>query len=245
MGVKKRLLNMPDKTKKSVKKASNNNKSVSVSNNSINKKLDLILGKLDSIQNTDDIIRQDEEKLLREEEKLLLLEEKGILEESTIEKKEDDALEELKKIESLEQDIKEGLKESPLKRITYKDITKGIIGAFFGVVGHFAFAKGPELAETFSFFRSTLLFIVSFVIILLFLYFSGFKSVNDKLFLKFFPLRAFVIYFSAIITIIVVLLLYGKIYFTMSFEQIYNTVAAISLLAVMGAATADLIGKNE
>ncbi len=59
------------------------------------------------------------------------------------------------------------------------------------------------------------------------------------------PIRAIVIYISAIVTTIVVLLLYGKIDFTMPFITIYNIVAAISVLAVLGAGTADLIGKNE
>lgn len=220
-------------------------KSANSKNLSTDKKIDLILKKLNQIELTQKKISKEEEQLIAEEEEMLSLEKKEIVEESVIEKKEDEEIDELKKIEALEQNIKKGMKDSPLKRITYRDITKGIIGAFFGVVGHFAFAKGPELAEKFSFFRSTLLFVVSFVIILLFLYFSGFKNVKDKLFLRFFPLRAFVIYFSSIITIIVVLLLYGKIYFHMPFEQIYNTIAAISILAVLGAATADLIGKNE
>jgi uncharacterized membrane protein len=137
------------------------------------------------------------------------------------------------------------MKDSPLKRITYRDVTKGIIGAFFGIVGHFAFVEGTHLSTEFSFFRSTMLLLTSFVIILIFLYFSGFRKVNDKFVFEFLPIRAIVIFVSSISTVFFVLLIYGMIGADMSFIHIYNSVAAISILAVLGAGTADLIGKNE
>jgi hypothetical protein len=108
------------------------------------KKLDLILKKLENIEKSQKTIEKDENELISEENSMLNLERKEISEESTIERKEDEEIDELKKIEALENNIKQGLKDSPLKRITYRDVTKGIIGAFFGIVGHFAFVEGTQ-----------------------------------------------------------------------------------------------------
>lgn len=209
------------------------------------KKIDLILKKLDRIEKAQTILQNEEEQLIHDEETMLSMEKKGISEESIIEKKEDETIDELKKIEELEKNIKEGLKDTPLKRVTYKDVTKGMIGAFFGIVGHFAFVEGTHISEEFSFLRSTMLLVTSFVIILIFLYFSGFRKVNEKFVFEFLPLRAIVIFFSSILTVFFVLLIYGVIGANTSFIHIYNSVAAISILAVLGAGTADLIGKNE
>jgi uncharacterized membrane protein len=226
------------------------NKNSNVS--SADKKLDLILQKINSIEKTqknilfkENKLQKEEEELLQDEQESIKLEKTEISEEKKMESNEKDEFDELKKIESLEQNIKENLKDSPLKRITYRDVTKGIIGAFFGIVGHFAFVEGTHLSTEFSFIRSTLLLVTSFVIILLFLYFSGFRKVNDEFVFEFLPIRAVVIFISAILTVCLVLLLYGMIGAQTTFTNIYNSVAAISILAVLGAGTADLIGKNE
>ncbi len=176
-----------------------------------------------------------EEKLGLEE----LKEEKQILSE---EKQE---MGELKKIEELEQTIKDELKEHPLKRITYQDVTKGIIGAFFGIVGHFSFAEGVQVAKHHSILQSITLLITSFFIIIGFIYFAGFRKVRDKFFLKIMPVRAIVIYFSALFTIIIVLFIYGEISITTPASEIFSNVAAISVLAVLGAGTADLLGNKH
>ncbi|MGV8162502.1 MAG: hypothetical protein ACP5N2_04195 [Candidatus Nanoarchaeia archaeon] len=216
------------------------------------KKLDLIIRRLavieknqKSLMDKEDVLKKEEDKIFEEEKKFTDFEKKELLEDKKIEDEEKEELLELKKIENLEHSIKENLKESPLKRITYRDITKGIIGAFFGIVGHFAFVEGTHLSENFSFMRSTLLLISAFIIILMFLYFSGFRKVNDKFIFEFLPIRAVVIFFSSILTVFIVLLLYGFVDLNTSFMHVYNSVAAISILAVLGAGTADLIGRNE
>ncbi len=226
--------------RKNVKSGNKEKKSFSIEN-----KLEKLLDQQNKILDLQKKILAKEKTISKKEDLFLEFEKKELKEEKIIEREEELELEELKKIEAIEQSIQKKVGESPLKRITYRDVTKGMIGAFFGIVGHFAFAKGVEIAEHFSFLRSTALLLTSFFIIILFLYFSGFRTINEKFLFKFLPLRAVVIYFSALITILIVLLLYGKIYLTMEFSTIYNTVAAISLLAVLGAGTADLIGKNE
>jgi uncharacterized membrane protein len=214
-------------------------------NNSQDKKYDIIISRLDEIEESQRIMRSKEEQIIRDEHSLLKLEQREIDEESILEKKEDEELDELKKITALEENIKKGLKDTPLKRVTYKDVTKGIIGAFFGIIGHFSFVEGTHLSENFSFLRSTMLLVTAFAIILIFLYFTGFRKVNDKFVLEFIPVRAIVIFCSSIMTVFFVLFLYGMINSDTHFMHLYNSVAAISILAVIGSGTADLIGKNE
>lgn len=192
------------------------------------------------------------EKVLKEEKNVEFEEEKEIklahaemIEQEKVEADDDEELAELKKIDELEEAIEKDVAESPLKKITKRDITKGVIGAFFGIVGHFAFLEGVHVAEHFSLLRSIMLLVTAFIIIVIFLYFTGFRKVDDDFVFKILPVRAIVIYTSAIVTIYFVLLLYGKIDFTTPFISILNTVSAISILAVIGAGTADLIGKQE
>ncbi|MFT4283002.1 MAG: DUF2391 family protein [Candidatus Woesearchaeota archaeon] len=201
--------------------------------------------KLDKIIKLQEKILEKETEIEKEEKELVSLGKKELSEEDEILKAEKEELEELKKIEVLEKDILKASKSSTLKKVTYRDITKGMIGAFFGIMGHFAFVKGTSIAKELSMARASGLFIASFGLLIIFLYFAGFKKINDKLIMKFLPLRAVVIYLSAIFTIFIVLLLYGNITVDTNFADVYKAVGAISILAVLGAATADLVGKVE
>lgn len=204
-----------------------------------------ILKRLSAIEKNQKEMMAMQKKIFEKETELESEELSELNAERILQQEEVKELEELEKIEKLEEELSKNIGGSPLKKITYRDVTKGILGAFIGIVGHFAFAKGVELSEHYTYLRSTLLLVTSFVIIILFLYFAGFRTINDKFIFKILPVRAIVIYISALLTVVIVLLLYGKIDFTTPFSMIYNTVAAISILAVLGAGTADLIGRNE
>ncbi len=171
-------------------------------------------------------------------------EKKDVSEEKKIESDELRQLDELAKLEIIEKEIKKRVEPHPLKKITYHDISKGIIGAFFGIVGHFAFFYGSELAEQISLARANLLILTSFVILILFIYFSGFRTLKRDYKLKFIPWRVIVIFLTAHIVILFVLILFGRITSEMHFEEIYKNIASVSILAVRGAATADLIGGD-
>lgn len=149
-------------------------------------------------------------------------------------------LHQLKRLEKLELEIKRDVSGHPLSRITYHDVTKGLIGAFVGVVGHFAFFYGHKIALELSYVRSTVLLLVSLLLLVIFLYFSGFRRVKE--YNKYLPIRVGVIYCTALLVALTVLFLFGIIHFPPSFAELYKNVAAVSILAVMGAATADLIG---
>jgi uncharacterized membrane protein len=147
---------------------------------------------------------------------------------------------ELERIEDLERTIRKDLKGHPLTRITYHDITKGMIGSFFGVVGHFAFFEGPHLAESLSAVRASVLLLASMALLAVFLYFSGFRRVKE--YHAYLPARFLVIYITAIGVATAVLFLFGILSVPIDLHAFYTNVAALSILAVMGAATADLIG---
>lgn len=197
-----------------------------------------ILSRLNELEKKIDSIKEEEDEVLR-------LEQEEVKLDTDISDQEKKQLEDLKQLEELEKEILADVSQHPLKKITYRDVTKGIIGAFFGIVGHFAFTKGVSIAADISLARANVLMLASFIIIIIFLYFAGFRKIDDEMLLKIMPIRAIVIYFTAITTIIVVLALYGDITLNSSFIDVYKTIATISILAVMGAGTADLIGGVE
>jgi len=152
----------------------------------------------------------------------------------------------LEKLAQLEKDLEKEIHVSPLRKITYKDITKSMIGAFFGILGHFSFYYGAQIALHISVFRASLLYIVAFLIGGIFLYLTGFRKVKNPTTLWFAPIRLLVIYSVSIMMVIIILLLFNYINpYEQTFFDMYKTVATVSILAVMGALTADLLGRNE
>ena len=179
----------------------------------------------------------------KEDKKLNLLqkEEKKL---ENLTKKEINELDELK---NLEEEIKRDVKQSPLKRITTIDMARGLVGSFFGIVAHFAFVEGVDVAEKFNFtmFRATLLLIISLFIGFVFLYATGYREIKDKKVLSIMPIRLLVIFGISIVSILAVLSLFGLIGLDTSFQDVYKQVAVISLPAIIGAITADLLGKKN
>lgn len=203
-----------------------------VQKNELNDKLDLIL------KNQKKIL-ENEEKILKEEVKIEKLEDQELKKEDLNQETEEEALDELLKIE------KEIIKNNnPIKNITRKDLFKGFVGAFAGLMGHFAFSKGFELGTSLTIYQATVLYIVAFFVINVMLYYTGFKKIQKKLILKFMPIRATILYTVSIFTILLVYLLFGKLHFPVHFWELYKVIGSSITLAVMGAGTADLIGGN-
>lgn len=217
--------------------------------NEIHKKLDLLLLQQEQILKNQSALSKEEKKIEKEEKEVKQEVAMAANEEKIAQEKEEalvsKEITDLNELKKLEEQINEQVKNSPLKKITYRDFTKGMIGAFVGIVAHFSFLEGMHIAESFDMIRATLMYITSFAIGVTFLYFSGFRAIDDKVVMKFIPLRILVIYSSAIFVIFVVLWLFGVITFQSHFEEVYKTVSAISILAMLGACTADLIGKEH
>ena len=199
----------------------------------LNEKLDLIL-------KNEKRILANQGKILGEEKKLEDMEAKDLANDEDNLRTEEEALRELEK---LERTIKKG-SLTPLKKVTRRDVFKSFIGAFFGIMGHFAFYKGADIAANLSIWRATVLYLVAFVIIVVMLYYTGFRKIKKNFVLRFLPYRAVIIYFVSALTVVIVNLLFNKIHFPIHFVEIYTLVGASIILAVIGAGTADLIGGN-
>ena len=171
--------------------------------------------------------RKKESKLLREEEKIERLEKK-----------------ELQSLERLHQEIKRDVGPHPLTKITRADIVRSFIGALIGTVGHFAFFYGVELAGAISLLRATLLYILSAVVAFFFMYYSGFRKVKEIKIMHFIPLRVLVVYLISLIVVLATLFTFDVIDETTHFVQIYKITSTTLMLAVLGASTADILGKE-
>jgi len=169
------------------------------------------------------------------------LEKKLFTEEKKIEKIQRRELDEL---EALKAEVKKDSVVHPLTRVTTSDVVRSTIGALIGTVGHFAFFYGVELAEKISFGRATLLYVLSLIVSFMFMYYSGFRKVKEIRIFRFIPIRVAVVYIVSLIVVIGTLFIFGFIDTTTHFELIYKAVATTLLLAVLGASTADILGKE-
>jgi len=187
-----------------------------------------------------------EDKLLNEEKRIETKENKIESEDKDINKmeaalqKEDTDIE---KLEKMEEEIKTEVGGHPLANVTFRDLAKGMIGAFIGLVIHYTFVYGVEIAQNLTMTRATIMFPLTFIVGLLFIYATGFRKIQDKKLLIYMPLRLLVLYICSLVMSILVLYLFYPT-FGNSFEESYKMIAGVMLAAVVGACTADLLGKE-
>lgn len=217
------------------------------SNESINSKLDKIL----EMQKK---LLKEEEEIISEDETIEDLEKTNELGEEQENKKlltvESELLkvrhakdDELTKLQKLEEEIKRDVGDHPLKKISTKDVIKGLVGAFVGLAVHYTFTYGVEISKKLDFTRATFLYILSFFVGLIFIYATGFRKIRDPKILMFMPVRLIVLYITSIIMSISVLFIFYP-EFGHEFVQSYTMVSGVLLAGIVGACTADLIGKD-
>jgi len=181
-----------------------------------------IESKVEDIEKKESAIEQQEAAIAQEEKKI----------ESTSEK-----------VEALEKEIKHEVTPKPLKRFNIQDLNKGIIGAFIGVAAHFAFIYSKEIAREISVLRATTLIMFSYLLIFILMYETGYRQIKEKRILGILPVRATVIFGTSIIVVIVIFSLFNQVDFADPIG-LYKQIAVTSVLASLGAGTADLIGKH-
>ena len=191
-----------------------------VSLDSVNAKLDALLAEQALFSKEQKHMHADEEHMLSDEEQ---------------------ELSGLHKLEQIEKAIASSVESHPLKRLTLQDIAQGTVGAFIGVLAHFTFIYGVKVAEQISVVRAFLLFPLSLALGAVFLYATGFRRVPKK-FLWYLPIRLFVLFFIAIGMAALVLFIFEP-GFGANAES-FKQVATVSLMGLIGAITADLIGKH-
>ena len=150
---------------------------------------------------------------------------------------------ETEKVEKIEKEIRREVTTKPLSTLTMRDINKGIIGAFIGVVAHFAFIYGRQIAKDLTTTRAVILIIFSYVLIVILMYDTGYRVVKEKRILGILPKRATVIYITSIIVIPVIFFLFNQLNLSDP-ADLFKQIAVSSIFASMGAGTADLIGKD-
>ena len=197
---------------------------------------------LRSVEQKLDLILKKEKKQLKGQKKFFKLERQQLEDADEFEKLERRQLKDLAEIEGLQKEIKKQISPHPLRNITLRDMSKALIGAFVGIIAHFSFAKGAQLAAEISIGRASFIYLVSFLIGFIFIYFTGYRKVVYRKLLLFLPLRLTLIYIVTLATVFFVLYLFN---FTVGMDAslIYKQVAVISLPAIIGASAADLIGK--
>lgn len=177
---------------------------------------------LSGIEKKEDSISQKELSILAEEKK--------------IEK-------ETKKVEKLEKEIKKEVTVKPLREVSLKDLSKGIVGAFIGVVAHFAFIYGKQIASSITIARATVLLAFSYVLIMILMYGTGYREIKEKKLFGILPKRATAIFLTSLFMIPVIFYLFNQLNFA-DMAELYKQIAVTSVLASVGAGTADLIGKD-
>lgn len=182
----------------------------------------------------------DDEELLKEEQEVGEREERLAAATKRLRKAEHSQFSEL---EDIERSIKADVRKRPLSKVTSKDFTKAVVGAFLGVVGHFAFFYGTKIASELSMTRATILYIVSLALAVLFMYFTGFRRIDRRLWI-YMPIRVITIYVTSLLVIVFVLTIFGFIDGQSDPSLIYRIVGSISIMAVLGASAADLIGRD-
>lgn len=182
--------------------------------------------------------------LLLKNQRTILKEERKIeREEEHLEREESGELKELRHLRALDSEIAKELGSHPLTKVTIRDVAKGGVGAFVGVVAHFTFFYGIEVAEWLSFSRATALYPISLFIGGVFMYATGFRKVKDKKILHVLPIRLVVLYVTALIVAASVLAFFSPEFLHYP-ELAYKQLSTVTLIAIIGACTADLIGKE-
>lgn len=178
------------------------------------------------------------------EKEQIKLEKHQLKEQYIIKSLEKKQLTELDKLEKLEREIKSQVKPHPLRDITYRDFVKASLGSIIGMVAHFSFVEGAHIAESITIARASLIYFLSLFLGGALLYLTGFRKVKQANILNILPLRLLVVYSTAILWIVFVLFTFGFVDLTTPFTELYKQAAVISIIAVIGASAADLVGRE-
>ena len=122
-------------------------------------------------------------------------------------------------------------------------MNKGIIGAFIGVVAHFGFIYGKAIADLITLPRAVLLLLFSYLLIVVLMYETGYREIKEKRLLRILPKRATLIFMTSVIVVMAIFFLFNMVNIRDP-VGFFKQVAVTSVLASLGAGTADLLGKH-
>ncbi len=146
-------------------------------------------------------------------------------------------------IEIEEKKIEKEIAQKPLTTFNFRDLNKGIVGAFIGVVAHFGFVYGSVLADKITTARAGLLLVFSYMLIVVLMYETGYRDIKEKRLLGILPKRATFIFITSIIVVAAIFFLFNMVDLKDP-VGFFKQIAVTSVLASLGAGTADLLGKH-
>ena len=167
-----------------------------------------------------------------------------------MEKKENELAKEEKKIEKethkveeIEKKIEKEVSTKTLTGFNFRDLNKGIVGAFIGVVAHFGFVYGSVIADKITTSRAFLLLVFSYLLIVILMYETGYRDIKEKRLLGVLPKRATFIFITSIVVVIAIFFLFNMVDLKDP-VGFFKQIAVTSVLASLGAGTADLLGRH-
>ena len=125
----------------------------------------------------------------------------------------------------------------------FRDLNRGIVGAFIGVVAHFGFVYGSVLADKITTPRAALLLAFSYLLIVVLMYETGYREIKEKRILGVLPKRATFIFITSIVVVAAIFFLFNMVDLKDP-VGFFKQIAVTSVLASLGAGTADLLGKH-
>jgi uncharacterized membrane protein len=188
-------------------------------------------------------IRQQEVEIERLEQDVERKEKEILHEEQVILRTEKQLLVKGEQIRKEAQVIYEKLHLPPLRKVTRLDINKGIIGAFFGLVSHFAFLSSGRVIDAMTLPRAFLVLALTYAVGFIMIERTGYRVIREQRYLGFIPARVTVIYLTALIVSLFVLILFDQIH-SFYIPELIKTLAVTSLLAIPGAAGAHMLGRH-
>lgn len=189
-------------------------------------------------------IHKELQAIKQEQRKITKFEEQQLKREKKISAQESEEIEELKALREAQEKLKKAVGIHPLRKVTYRDIAKGAIGAFIGTTAHYSFIYGVKVAQGIDMTRAILLFPLAFAIGAIFLYITGFRKIKSTKLIWFLPIRLVVLFLTSLIVSFFVLYLLHPEFLHHPVEM-FKTLATVQLSAIIGACTADLIGREE
>lgn len=150
---------------------------------------------------------------------------------------------ETQKVEGIERKIEKEISQKPLTAFNFRDLNKGIVGAFIGVVAHFGFIYGSVLADKITTARASLLLVFSYLLIVVLMYETGYREIKEKRLLGILPKRATFIFITSIVVVAAIFFLFNMVDLKDP-VGFFKQIAVTSVLASLGAGTADLLGKR-
>src|SRR3989344_5710889 len=182
----------------------------------LRKKRKSVLAEEQKIEGQEQEIESEVQKIEHEEQSIKSEEQKI----ESLEKKE---LGELSKFEKLEKKIEQDVKPKTLSKITLQDMMRSAVGSLVGIVGHFSFFYGVEIAQQITVVRASFLYAFSFIVCYVFIYVSGFRRVKEIR--TYVPMRALLIYVVSLVVIVAVLFLFGFITTASGWLEVYKMVS--------------------